>query len=78
MEIREWYLNQVPAESSGNERKDHIPFVLEQLSKTPQPLPTIHIEKIPFFELIKRPAKEVVRLDGYNPLKWDSKAVMAA
>lgn len=76
--VRQWYLSHAPAESQGNERKDHVPFILEQLSKTPQPLPRIKIAQGSFFDLIKKPAKEVVSLEGYEPLKWDSKAVMAA
>lgn len=78
LEIRKWYLSSAPLEGPGNERKDHIPFVLEQLSKSPRELPKIEIAKMPFFDLITRPAKEVVKLHGYNPLKWDSKATMAA
>ena len=78
LEIRDWYLENAPAESEGNERKDHVPFILEQLSKTPRERPSIEIADMPFFELIEQPAKEVVQLSGYNPHKWDSKAVMAA
>ncbi len=78
LKVREWYLQNSPAESEGNEKKDHVPFVLEQLSKTPQTLPAIFIKQIPFFEIIEKPSREVIRLEGYNPLKWESKAVMAA
>ncbi len=78
LDIKEWYLKHAPAESEGNERKDHVPFALEQLSKEPQPLPRLHIHRGPLFEIIQKPAKEVLALEGYTPLKWDSKAVMAA
>ncbi|HVY01496.1 MAG TPA: thymidylate synthase [Candidatus Nanoarchaeia archaeon] len=78
LEIRDWYLRSSPDESLGNERKDHVPFVLEQLSKEPQPLPRLQLANMPFFELIERPAREVMKLEGYAPLKWDSKATMAA
>ncbi len=76
--IRDWYLNNAPSESPGNERKDHVPFILEQLSKEPQTAPTIEIDRMPLSELIQRPAKEVITLKNYNPLRWDSRAEMAA
>ncbi len=78
MAIREWYLATAPPESEGNERKDHIPFVLEQLSKEPRPLPNIEIADVSFLEAIEKPAMEVTKIQGYNPHKWDSKAAMAA
>jgi thymidylate synthase len=78
LEIRDWYLNETPPESEGNERKDHVPFVLEQLSKEPLPQPNLLLEKMPLEELIKKPAKEVIRVTGFKSHKWDSKAVMAA
>ncbi|MFH1503204.1 MAG: thymidylate synthase [Candidatus Diapherotrites archaeon] len=79
LNLREWYLNQVPAESEGNERKDHLPFVLEQLSKEPKELPFLKIEKdIPLLEAIQMSPLDVVKVNGYNPHKWDSKAEMAA
>ena len=34
LDLREWDLKTAPRESEGNERKDHIPFILEQLSCT--------------------------------------------
>jgi thymidylate synthase len=78
LDLRDWYLRKAPGESPGNERKDHVPFILEQLSKAPRTLPTIEVARMPFFDLIKQPAKEVITLRDYSPHKWDSKAVMAA
>jgi len=79
LSIREWYLQNAPEEDKYNRRKDHIPFVLYQLSLTPGILPKIEIEKMPFFELIKQPADKVIKLvGGDKPLRWDSRAVMAA
>ena len=78
MNVREWYIENALEESAGNERKDHIPFVLEQLSKKPRSLPTINLEDLPFYDLIERPASEMIRVDGYDPHKWDSRAEMAA
>ncbi|MCH7850193.1 MAG: thymidylate synthase [Nanoarchaeota archaeon] len=76
--LKEWYINNAPEESEGNEGKDHVPFVLEQLSKEPRCLPDITIRDIPLLEAIKLPVKEVVSWEGYDPHKWDSKAEMAA
>lgn len=76
--VREWYLSNAPAEEAHNERKDHIPFVLEQLSKTPGLLPKLQIQDLPFFELIKQRAREIISLEGGDkPQNWDSRAVMA-
>jgi len=79
LELREWYLKQVPEESEGNERKDHIPFVLNQISKEPLGYPKLTIEKnVPLLESINMSPLEIIKIDGYNPFKWDSKANMAA
>ena len=78
LDIKNWYLNIAPEEERGNERKDHIPFVLEQMSKEFRSLPSITLEDIPFFEAIKLPVDQVVKVIGYNPHKWDAKAVMSA
>lgn len=78
LDLRDWYVRNAPEESEGNERKDHTPFVLEQLSKEPRQSPTVTLEDIPFMEAIQKPVGEVVRVEGYNPHKWDSKAEMAA
>lgn len=78
LEMREEYLRNAPAESEGNERKDQIPFILEQLSKEPKSLPVIKIQEKPLFELIERPAKEIIQILGYHPHEWDCRAVMAA
>lgn len=77
LELREWYLQNAPPEREGNKRKDHVPFILEQLSKEPRLLPSVEVADIPFFETIKGPVKDVVTVTGYDPHKWDSKAVMA-
>jgi thymidylate synthase len=80
LELKEWYLNNSDSESEGNERKDHMPFVLEQLSKGPRKSPSIEImdPNLPLLEAIRMPALEVVKLKNYSPHKWDSKAEMAA
>ena len=79
MQIRQWYINKAPEEGKLHERKDHIPFVLEQLSKTPLELPRLKIKSdLPLFEMIERPALEVLELEDYKYHKWDSRARMEA
>ncbi len=79
LDLREWYLKNTSSESPGNERKDHIPFILEQLSKQPGNLPLIEVKKnISLLEAIQMPALEYVKVAGYNPDKWDARAEMAA
>ncbi|MDP3992189.1 MAG: thymidylate synthase [Nanoarchaeota archaeon] len=78
-DLRRWYIGNAPAESPGNEKKDHIPFILEQLSKTPKNLPSIKIKSgTPLLEAIQMPALDYAEILNYNPEKWDSKAEMAA
>ena len=79
LDLKEWYLENAPEESEGNERKDHIPFILEQLSKSPRNLPSLEIkEEVPLLNAIKRPVGEYAEVKDYDPHKWDSKANMAA
>jgi thymidylate synthase len=77
LDLRNWYLEKVDKETEVNERKDHMPFILEQLSKEPRELPTISLEDIPLLEAINKPVKEVVKVNNYEFCKWDSKAEMA-
>lgn len=79
LDLNEWYLENAPEESQGNEKKDHIPFILEQLSKAPRESPFLEIkEEISLLDAIKRPVGEYVEVKNYEPHKWDSKANMAA
>jgi len=85
LDLREWYLKTAPSESEGNEGKDHVPFILMQLSKMPKPLPRLEIKSgVPLLDAIEMPAiqteKEMgyAEILGYNPEKWNSKADMAA
>ena len=79
LDLKEWYFKNAPEESQGNERKDHIPFILEQLSKPPRTLPFLKIkEEIPLFDAIKMRVGEYAEVKNYEPHKWDSKANMAA
>ncbi|MEK6841723.1 MAG: thymidylate synthase [Nanoarchaeota archaeon] len=79
LSLRAWYLNEAPPEREGSERKDHIPFILEQLSKSPRPkLPSIELKDVPFREAVEMNAMDYATIKDYNPEKWDSKAEMAA
>jgi len=78
LKLREWYIKNAPEESSGNEKKDHIPFILEQLSKPYSELPSLRIKKdTSLLDAIQMPAMEYAQVEGYNPNKWDAKAMMA-
>lgn len=79
LDFREWYLATAPAEGEGNEGKDHVPYILTQLSKPPRKLPSIELkEGVGLFEAIEMPAAEYATVRGYDPHKWDSRARMAA
>lgn len=79
LDLKEWYLKNAPEESQGNERKDHIPFILEQLSKNPRELPSLEIkEEISLLDAIEMPVEDYANVENYNPHKWDSRANMAA
>ncbi len=79
LDLREWYLKNSSEESPGNERKDHIPFILEQLSKIPKKLPQLQIKKrVSLLEAIEMPVMNYLEVQDYDPYKWDSKAEMAA
>ena len=42
--MKEWYKSTAPQPGDGKERKDHTPFVLEQLSREPRQLPTLTLK----------------------------------
>lgn len=77
--IKEWYIVTAKAESQGNERKDHIPLVLEQLSKEPRQLPKLRLEeKVSLLDAIQMNSLDYAHIESYDPHVWDAKAVMAA
>ncbi|OIB57207.1 thymidylate synthase [Natrialba sp. SSL1] len=43
-EIREWLESEAPAEAEGDERLDHVPGLLEQLSREPLDRPTLEVD----------------------------------
>lgn len=77
LDVLGWYLNNAPEENELNKGKDHIPFVLTQLSKDPRPLPRLELNDINFWNAIKLNAGDIARIKDYNPHEWDAKARMA-
>lgn len=78
--LKQWYETEAGPESEGNERKDHMPFVLEQLSKRSKKQPTIELAgDMNIQDMINASsATSSYKLHNYNPHKWDAKAEMAA
>lgn len=79
LEIRDWYLKKAPEEPEGTEGLDHIPFALTQLARTPKEKPSLELklkEGESFWDAIKKDARELVDVHGYNPepnLKYEHK-----
>ncbi|SFB94685.1 thymidylate synthase [Halobiforma haloterrestris] len=51
LEIREWLEAEAPAEAEGDERLDHVPGLLEQLSREPLERPTLEVADVSIDEL---------------------------
>jgi len=78
LDLKEWYLENAPPEYKGDERKDHTPLILEQLSKSPRTLPLIKVkEGTTLLDAIEESPLDCLEIEGYNPHKWDSTANMA-
>lgn len=75
--LKGWYLEAAPKEDELNEGKDHIPYVLTQLSKIPKKLPSIELKDVGFWDAIHMKAGEISDVRGYEFHEWDSKARMA-
>ncbi|ELY43069.1 thymidylate synthase [Natronorubrum sulfidifaciens] len=60
--VREWLETNAPAEAEGDERLDHVPGLLEQLSREPLERPTLEIGDASIDEL----AYEDVELQDYD------------
>ena len=79
LNFREWYLANAPEETPENEGKDHIPYILKQLSKSPKKLPSLKLKKdVALLDVMHMPAMDYVTIENYEPHKWDSKARMAS
>ncbi len=77
IDLRDWYNKNAPDENELNKGKDHIPFVLYQLSLTPRDLPSIELKNVDFWDAIHMPVGHIAEIKGYNPHEWDSRARMA-
>jgi len=62
LEVRDWLEGRAPAEADGEEGYDHVPNLLEQLSREPRERPGIEIADRPIDEL----AYEDIRLVDYD------------
>ena len=61
--VREWLTEAAPDEREGNERYDHVPGLLTQLSREPRSRPAIEIADKPLDEL----GFDDIRLTDYDP-----------
>jgi thymidylate synthase len=60
--VRDWLLEELPPEADGERRLDHVPGLLEQLTREPGPRPTIEVADRPLEEL----TAEDIQLRGYD------------
>ncbi len=60
--VREWLESEAPAEAEGDERLDHVPGLLEQLSREPLERPTLEVADVSIDDL----AYEDVQLRDYE------------
>ena len=63
LEVRDWLTSVAPAEGEGEAGFDHIPNLLEQLSRQPRSLPTVEVADKPLDDL----GVDDVTLSGYDP-----------
>lgn len=63
LKILDWLNQSLPAESFETEGQDHVGAIIEQLSRTPKPLPRMEIAYKPFDKL----TFEDFKLTHYNP-----------
>ncbi|WP_254529694.1 thymidylate synthase [Natrinema gelatinilyticum] len=62
LDVRAWLESEAPAEADGDERLDHVPGLLEQLSREPRSRPTLDVADVSIDEL----AYEDVELRDYE------------
>ncbi len=60
--VQEWLEAEAPAEADGDERLDHVPGLLEQLSREPLERPTLEVADVSIDDL----TAEDVELHGYD------------
>lgn len=63
LEVRDWVVENAPEEKEGNKHKDHVPGMLEQLSREPRERPRLEIEDKPLDKL----EYEDFELKEYDP-----------
>ncbi|MFT4867846.1 MAG: thymidylate synthase [Candidatus Nanohaloarchaea archaeon] len=63
LEVREWILENAPEEAEGEEKKDHIPGLLKQLSRKPRERPEMEVPNKSIDEM----EYEDFQLKNYNP-----------
>ncbi len=63
LEVRDWITDNAPEEREGEERYDHVPGLLKQLSREPRERPSMTISDKPLDEL----EFEDFELSGYDP-----------
>jgi thymidylate synthase len=78
VDLKEWYLSEAPQEGEIDRGKDHVAFILTQLSKNFKSLPSLELADVSFWDAIQMKVEDVARVSGYEPHKWKSKARMAA
>ena len=61
--VAEWVETAAPDEQAGDERADHVPGLLRQLSREPRGRPTVDIADVPLDEL----TAAGIELSGYDP-----------
>jgi thymidylate synthase len=61
--VREWLVGELPPEAEDEQRLDHVPGLLEQLTREPGPRPTIEVADRPLDELMF----EDIELREYDP-----------
>lgn len=62
-ELRRWIESTAPPEPTDEDGFDHVPRLLEQLTRTPRPLPTVELADKPLDDL----GPDDVTITGYDP-----------
>lgn len=70
-DVKEWLLEAAPDERDAEEEYDHVPGLLEQLSREPRSRPTIDVADVPVDEL----SYDDFTLDEYDPAEGISFSV---
>ncbi len=67
--VTEWLESEAPAEAEGDERKDHVPGLLEQLSREPLERPTLEIADVSIDDLSPDDV-ELTEYDSHGGIKF--------